>query len=738
MSRRTIRFGPGEAVGVLPPAPLDGALDYMTPEGMRLAPGDIVQVELGARLVTGVVWGGGAGERPADRLKPVVRRFDVPPVREPMRRFLERAADYTLTPPGVMARLTTRVPDLDKPPPVRRVWIPTDAPPERETPARRRVLRTLADYGGFGLSTGELAAMAGVSRAVVSGLAKIGALAARETARDAPFAPLSVQGDGVRLNDGQAAAAETLRAAAAERRFGATLLQGVTGSGKTEVYLEAAAECIAAGRQALVLVPEVALTPGFLARVESRFGARPGEWHHGVAPTERRRVWMAAAENRVQLVVGARSALFLPFADLGLIVVDEEHDASFKQEDNVLYHARDMAVLRAFEERAAVVLASATPSLETWANAETGKYNRLNLPERFGAAVVPDMRMIDLRTAGIGRDRWLSDPMIAATRDRLDRGEQALFFLNRRGYAPLTRCLACGRDFLCRDCDAAMVMHRRRERLLCHRCGRTAPLPRSCPQCGRDDRLAVIGPGVERLAEEAANLFADARIAILSSDTAGGAEALKRRLKTIAEGEVDIVVGTQMVAKGHNFPMLTLVGVIDADMGLMGGDLRASERTFQVIHQVAGRAGRGERRGVAMIQTASPDHDVMQAILSGEAEAFRRAEAARREAAGAPPFGRMAGVVVSGPDESDVWTLADALARAAHMLAGVGAEVLGPAPAPFARLRGRHRVRLLIRAPKDARIQPAIKAWRAAVTAAGGRRARRVRVAIDIDPQSFF
>ncbi|MEM8791796.1 MAG: primosomal protein N' [Pseudomonadota bacterium] len=728
-----IRFGPGEAVGVMLPAPFDGALDYVVPEEMWLRPGDIVQVALGTRPMTGVVWGAGEGARAVETLKSVIKKFDVPPVRTEMRAFLDRAADYTLTPPGMMARMATRVPDLGKPPPTRRFWALTGAAPERETPARRRVIEVLEDHGGMGLATSEIAAMAGVSSAVVTGLGKAGVLAPREIARDAPFAPLFGQKEGAHLNAGQAAAAKALRKAVAAREFSATLLKGVTGSGKTEVYLEAVAECIAAGRQALVLVPEVALTPGFLARVEARFGAQPGEWHHGVPPPERRRVWMAVAEGRVQLVVGARSALFLPFTDLGLIVVDEEHETSFKQEDNVLYHARDMAVLRASEEGAAVVLASATPSLETWVNAESGKYNRLDLPERFGAAVMPEMRMIDLRTENPGRNRWLSEPLIDVARARLARGEQVLFFLNRRGYAPLTRCLACGHNFQCTDCDALMVTHRFRNQLLCHQCGHIAPLPRACPECGRDDRLAVIGPGVERLAEEAAEQFPGARIEILSSDIAEGPGALKERLQAIAEGEADIIIGTQMVAKGHNFPLLTLVGVVDADMGLAGGDLRAAERTFQLIHQVAGRAGRAEKPGVAMIQTASPDHDLMQAILSGESEAFWRAEAAIREGAGAPPFGRMAGVVVSGTDERNVWEVANGLARAAPMLAKAGAQVLGPAPAPFARLRGRHRVRLLIRAPKGARIQPAIREWRASVKGSG-----QTRVVVDIDPQSFL
>ncbi|MEM7177886.1 MAG: primosomal protein N' [Pseudomonadota bacterium] len=727
------RFQAGDQVAVMLPAPFDGPLDYLLPQGLSLGPGDFVQVELGARVVTGVVWGAGKGDVDPGRLKQVAGKFDVPPMAPAMRRFLERAADYTITPPGMMVRLGTRVPELGKPPPTRRVWSLTDHRPDRLTDARRRVIEVLEQHGGMGLGTAELAELAGVSAAVVTGLAGSGVLSGREIARDAPFPPLFGHRTGDHLNEGQSAAAEILRTHVAAAAFKPVLLKGVTGSGKTEVYLEAVAECIAAGRQALVLVPEIALTSAFLARVEARFGARPGEWHHGIAPPERRRVWRAVAEGRVQLVVGARSALYLPFTDLGLIVVDEEHENSFKQADNVLYNARDMAVLRAAEEDAVIVMASATPSLESWANAESGKYQRLDLPERFGAAVMPELRIVDLRTDNPGRNRWISEPLAEAARARLGRGEQVLFFLNRRGYAPLTRCLACGHNFHCPHCDCLMVTHRFRDQLLCHQCGHVEPTPRACPACGRDDRLSVIGPGVERLAEESADLFPEARIEVLSSDLAESPEELKARLAAIAEGAADIIIGTQMVAKGHNFPLLTLVGVIDADMGLQGGDLRAAERTFQLIHQVAGRAGRADKAGVAMIQTASPDHDVMAAIMSGDPESFWRAEAAMRREAGVPPYGRMAGIIVSGPDEAHVWEIANALARSAEIVARTGAEVYGPAPAPFARLRGRHRVRLLVKAPKHVPLQPALKAWREAVKTGA-----KTRVVIDIDPQSFL
>ncbi|MEM6740354.1 MAG: primosomal protein N', partial [Pseudomonadota bacterium] len=580
----------------------------------------------------------------------------------------------------------------------------------------------------------ELAARAGVSVGVVKGLVKGGWIEERTAPRDAPYPRLDPERPGVMLSPDQEQAAEALRAALRSGRYGTTLLRGVTGSGKTEVYLEAVATCLANGRQALVLLPEIALTGEFLGRVEARFGARPAEWHSGVTQTERRRAWRMVAEGGAQLVVGARSALFLPFRDLGLIVVDEEHDPSYKQEDGVLYNARDMAVLRASIAEAQVVLASATPSLESWANAGAGKYRRLDLMARHGAADLPAMAAIDLRAEDMPANCWISPTLRDATRAAMEAGEQVLLFLNRRGYAPVTLCRACGHQIGCAHCDARMVEHRFLKRLVCHQCGETTPIPEACPACGVVGKLAPIGPGVERLAEEVAEAFPEARVAILSSDLFGTARALKARVSEIAQGGADLIIGTQIVAKGHNFPLLSLVGVIDADLGLQGSDLRAAERTFQLMRQVAGRAGRtAEKRGQALVQTFQPEHPVIRAILSGEEEAFWQAEAAERAAAGMPPYGRLAGVILSGPELAPVFDLGHALLRAPEPLLQVGAQVFGPAPAPVARIRGRHRVRLLVKAPKAAPLQPALARWLAQV-----RVPNAIRVTVDIDPQSFF
>jgi len=724
--------GAAEAVfSVLTPAPIERALDYLAPADTPV--GAFVEVPLGGRTILGVVWGPGEGAFARDRLKRVERVLDLPPMRAEMREFLSRAAEYTITDPGIMTRLATRAPGLTDPPGARRVYRLGAARPERMTPARSRVIAVLEEHPGLGFAPSDLCALAGVSAGVLKGLAEAGALEAAEAPRDAAYPPLDPDAAPVTLTEAQEAAAAELRRAVAAQAFSATLLKGVTGSGKTEVYLEAVAECLRQGRQALILLPEIALTASFLRRVEQRFGARPAEWHSAITGAERRRVWRAVADGGAQVVVGARSALFLPFADLGLVVVDEEHDASYKQEDGVRYHARDMAVLRASIEGGVALLASATPSLESWANADAGKYARLDLPERFGGAALPEISAVDLRVSSPERGQWLSRPMADAVAERLGRGEQALLFLNRRGYAPLTICRGCGHRFGCPHCDAWLVEHRFRRQLMCHQCGHTEPAPEKCPSCGAEDKLAACGPGVERLAEEAAARFPDARLAILSSDLAASAAEQKARIDAIAAGEADIVIGTQIVAKGHNFPLLTFVGVVDADLGLQGGDLRAAERTFQLMRQVAGRAGRADRPGAAMLQTAAPDHPVMRAIISGDEEAFFQREAEARRAASAPPYGRMIGVVVSGRDERRVWAAAVELGRAGGILRAAGCQLLGPAQAPIARVRGLSRARLLIKAPKGAGVQEAARAWRAAVKIPSG-----VRVVLDVDPQSFL
>jgi primosomal protein N' (replication factor Y) len=727
-----IFFESGALVAVVTTQPLDRALDYKAPEGGCFL-GAFVEVPLGPRKVIGVVWGSGQGDYELSKVRAILRVLDAAPMRAEMMSFLEKSAAYTLTPLSAMLRLCTRAPGLGDPPSMQKIYRRGEGEPDRVTAARTKVLETLAEYGSLSFTLRELADMAGVTSSVIKGLVKQGVVREEKSPRDLPYPRLDPDLPGKALSADQAAGAAVLAAGVTSGDYGTTLLRGVTGSGKTEVYLEAVAAALRSGRQALVLLPEIALTAEFYTRVEARFGAKPAEWHSGATMTERRRIWRMVGQGDAQLVIGARSALFLPFQNLGLIVVDEEHDTSYKQEEGVLYHARDMAVLRASICGAHVVLASATPSLESWANAQSGKYTKLELTSRFGPAVMPTMGTIDMRSEGLPSDRWVSPTLKKEVDARLERGEQAMLFINRRGYAPVTLCRACGHQIGCDHCDARMVEHRFLKRLICHQCGESKPMPTACPSCEAEDKMAPIGPGVERLGEEAHALWPDARIATLSSDMYGSARALKEEIAGIAQGSADIIIGTQLVAKGHNFPKLTLVGVIDADLGLTGSDLRAAERTFQLMRQVAGRAGRAEAPGTALMQTYQPDHPVIRSILAGDEEGFWQAEAKEREAAGMPPYGRLAGIILSGPDVAAVFDAGNQLARNDRALRDVGAQVYGPAPAPIARVRGRHRVRLLVKAGKGVALQRALGLWVGQLRLKGD-----MRLAVDIDPQSFY
>ncbi|MDP6603401.1 MAG: primosomal protein N' [Rhodospirillales bacterium] len=723
------RFSAGARVAVLVPLPLSAPYDYRIPDGMVLAEGDFVVVPLGPRKVAGVVWGEGLGDIAAGKLKDVRAHIPVPPMAESLGRFVTWVAGYTLQPLGSVLRMAMSVPAALAPPRAIVAYMRAeDVEGVRMTPARRRVLDVVAD--GPPRIPAELAREAGVSASVIRGLATAGALVARELLPRSP-APPDWRHPGPTLTDDQTAAADDLAAAVRIRRFGVTLLDGVPGSGKTEVYFHAIAEALAGGRQALVLLPEIALTAQWLARFHDRFGATPTEWHSELTGAERRDAWRSIADGRARVVVGARSALFLPFPELGLIVVDEEHDGAFKQEDGVIYNARDMAVVRARLEGLPVVLVSATPSLESAVNAWQGRYGALHLPDRHAEAPPPEVRSVDMRADGPGANTWLSHPLREALAECLADGEQAMLFLNRRGYAPLTICRTCGHRMGCPSCSAWLVEHRLVGRLQCHHCGYALPIPGRCPACDGEDTLAACGPGIERLAEEVRALHPDARIVLAASDTLTGPHAAAELVQRIEDHEIDLIIGTQIVAKGYHFPMLTLVGVIDADLGLAGGDLRAAERSFQILYQVAGRAGRGERPGKVLVQTYAPEHPVMEALIGGDRDRFLRAEADKRRDAGMPPFGRLAAIILSGRDEAAVDEAASRLRRVAP--GGGGITVLGPAPAPLALLRGRHRRRFLLKARRDVAVQAPVRAWLSRAHLASS-----IRVQIDVDPYGFL
>ena len=708
-----------------------GPLDYRVPRGMEVEPGSIVVAPLGPRQLLGVAW---EPERLAteevgdNRLRNLLGVADAPPIPAPLRRLVEWTADYYLAPLAAVLRMALSSTSALEGGKTIVEYRATGEAPERMTAQREQALERIGDRQGL---IRELATIADVSEGVIRGLVKTGALEGIAVDLDSPYPEPDPDHAPPELTKDQAYAAGILQASVAAKDFEPFLLDGVTGSGKTEVYLEGVAEALREGKQALVLLPEIALTEPFLKRFHARFGVEPVAWHSGLRQSQRRRAWRQIAAGQAKVVVGARSALFLPYPKLGLIVVDEAHETSFKQEDGVHYHARDVAVMRGRFEGCPVVLASATPAIETRHQVELGRYRELKLPGRYGKAELPAIEAIDLLADPPERGRWIAPRLVRAIDETLERGEQVLLFLNRRGYAPLTLCRTCGHRFQCPNCTAWMVEHRLLRRLACHHCGHVIPTPRACPECESEDSLVACGPGVERIADEARALFPDAKIAIVTSDTIWSPAKAAEFVGRMEAGDIDIVVGTQLVTKGYHFPNLTLVGVIDADLGLEGGDLRAAERTFQQIMQVAGRAGRGEKPGTVLVQTHAPKARVIEALVSGDAEAFYAAETEARRDADAPPFGRFAAIVVSSEDKAAADETARVIARAAPKAEGM--DVFGPAPAPLAMLRGRHRFRLLVHATRQLDVQDVIRDWLGALDWPA-----KVRVAVDVDPYNFL
>lgn len=723
---------PETIASVLVPVAVPVAYTYKVPAGQSVVPGSIVKVPLGPREVIGAVWDTepDAAINPK-KLKSISHIYEAtPPLDKDLRQFVDWVANWTLGAPGMVVRMILRSEEaLEPEAPISGVRRIEGAEPDRATSARKRVLETMED--GFAWTKSGLAQAAGVSPSVIDGLVQQEVLEVISMPAAPPPPKPQIDYSQKDLTPAQQSAVESLLLGF-EGSGSVSLIDGVTGSGKTEVYFEAIAEALRRGKQALVLLPEIALTEQFLRRFEQRFGVYPAEWHSEITPKKRARVWRGVANGDVRVVIGARSSLFLPFKELGLIIVDEEHDAAFKQDDRVPYSARDMAVVRGHISRFPVVLASATPSIESRVNADLGRYSLIELPERASGAALPDLQAIDMRIEGPERGRWLAPELINSIKETFAAGDQSLLFLNRRGYAPLTLCRTCGHRFQCAHCSAWLVEHRFQKKLVCHHCGHSEKVPDVCPSCNNKDSLVACGPGVERIAEEVSDLFPQARTLILSSDLPGGPERLKREMKIVEDGGADIIIGTQLVAKGHNFPKLKLVGVVDADLGLAHGDPRAAEKTFQLLAQVTGRAGRVTGGGKGFLQTYSADHPVIRALLANDKHAFYQAEVDARRAAGLPPFGRLAAVVVSGPDKLFAEGYARALVRAAPQDQAV--TLLGPAEAALAMVRGRYRYRLLAMAPRQFDLQSYLRQW----LSLGPKPSKGLRVQVDIDPQHFL
>ena len=738
-NRQTSSILTSETVSVAVAVPIAGAYDYLQREtghqtGTGISRGTIVTVPFGGRLVSGIVLGPGAGDVAPEKMKAINAVAPLPALDAAFVSFIERVAAWTLAPIGAVAKMVLSQPRALQTPPQTTLFTKAKIMPDavRITPARQQVLDVLGEAGA--MSAAELARIADVGAGVISAMAKADMLTSMQVSADRPPAPPQTDRPGLTLTDEQQMAADMM-VAACGNGFHPFLLDGVTGSGKTEVYFEAVKAVLEAGQQVLILLPEIALSSGWRTRFERRFGVAPVEWHSDIGNSQKRRAWRYVLSGEAKLVVGARSALFLPFSDLGLIIVDEEHDHAYKQEDQTIYQARDMAVVRAHIHRCPIILASATPSLESWVNAgktgENPRYQHIGLPNRINGAALPEMTAIDLRQTPPERGRWLAPPLVDAIGARLEAGEQSLLFLNRRGYAPLTMCGSCGHKLVCPNCDSWMVSHKLSGQLRCHHCGHQTRPSNKCPACGQEDTMQACGPGVERLAEEVLWRFPDARFAVLSSDTVGTPKAAEAFIQSVIDGDVDIIIGTQMVAKGHHFPNLTLVGVVDADLGLAGGDLRAAERTFQMLSQVAGRAGRESRPGEAMLQTLDPENQVLTCLLDGTRDAFLAMEAHSRGLAGMPPSGQLAALILSSHDEKRLHATLRRLDKSKPHFTGV--DIFGPAIAPIGFLKGRYRGRLLIRTDRSVDIQGILRDWLADFKPDSG-----VKLQIDIDPYNFL
>ena len=726
-------------VGVLLPLPFNDVFDYKI-EGEPVL-GELVRVSFGREVVVGAVWKLGKSSKLEDaKIKPVLERLNFPPLSAELMKFISFVAAYNMAFQGLVLKMALSVKavfDDAKMTTLYKLSGKTLAEAKlKNSDARWRVMDLLKH---FPYTRAEIAKGAGVGQSVIKTMIDAGVLVPFQVEAKKSFGIPKPDFSKVQLTAEQQAAADGLCAKVGSG-FSVTLLDGVTGSGKTEVYFEAVAQALQNGKQVLIMVPEISLTTQWLGRFEKRFGVKPACWHSGLGVRERIDNWIGIVENRAKVVVGARSALFLPYADLGLMVVDESHDHSFKQEDVVNYQGRDMAVVRAKMEQIPIVLATATPDLETICNVESGKYDMVRLESRFAAAELPEIKIIDFKKdkpqkypndKGQLNVAWLAPTLVTALKDNLEKGEQSMLFLNRRGYAPLTICRDCGYRIQCPNCTAWLTEHRKAKSLVCHHCGYTTSIPQRCPDCGSEEGLTACGPGVERVAEEVSRRFPMARIGILSSDLTSTLNEVSAVIAQMERREIDIMIGTQILAKGHHFPSLTLVGIVDADLGLMGSDLRASERTFQLLSQVSGRAGRGDKKGTVYVQTLYPENAVLQALVHNDREKFVALEKQSRKMLKLPPFGKLAAVIVSGANQEQVEKIAVYLGQCAPNTEMI--TTLGPAPAPIFMLRGKYRFRLLLKTARAINIQEVLRAWLKRVQVPSS-----VRVEVDIDPYSFM
>ena len=722
--------------GILLPLVFDDVFDYSFHEDLKL--GQMVLVPFGREEHVGIVYKIGKSANIDDKkIKPIKQVINLPLISHKVIMFIEKVANYNFAPKGLVLKMvlgqkTNQLPKQK----VQLLGLnikDKNLDGIRITENRRAVFEFLSNEKEFEKEL--IIEKTGVSEAVINAMIKSGFLYKKDILinEESELQKINLN-KHVELTYEQQNASDIL-IKKVNNGFSATLLDGVTGSGKTEVYFEAVAEALSLNKQVLVLVPEISLTTQWLKRFEKRFGVTPYIWHSEVSIKDKAKTWKAVSLNNAKVVVGARSSLFLPYADLGIIVVDESHDHSFKQESLVNYQGRDMAVLRAHLEQIPIILSTATPDLETIVNVEEEKYDIVKLRKRYAKATLPEIKIIDIKKDKPQKGSWgvsfIAPTLVDELKNNLERGEQSMLFLNRRGYAPLLICRDCGHRIQCPNCTSWLSEHRITGEVICHHCGFKMFTPKRCPNCASEDGLTACGPGVERIAEEVKNRFPTARVEILSSDITTNYKEISEVIRKTSNKEVDILIGTQILAKGHNFPDLTLVGVIDADLGLMGTDLRSTEQTFQLLSQVAGRAGRGEKKGFVYLQTLYPDNLVLDAVIKHDREAFIDIEKSSRLLLKMPPYGKLAAIIVSSTNNELAETTAYMLGKCAPRTDNI--QTFGPAPAPLNLLRGRYRYRLLLKTDKNVNIQKIVKIWTSMVKIKSN-----VRVDIDINPYSFM
>lgn len=723
-------FDAGTIVTVLLPNPQNSGYDYRLPFTAKL--GDYISVPMRNSEQIGLIVGpGSATDLDASKIRNAFKLFDIPGMSDLDIKWLYKMSEYTMLKPGAILKLILNVPDAFLPKKMETLYS-WSGNVDRMTEQRIAVSDAFLANPNESLSETDIKNISGVSTSVVRGLIQSGALIPTGSNVIETFTPHEYKTDGGhKLNDEQLSASSSVNI---NHGFLVHLLDGVTGSGKTQVYFDIVARAYASGKSVLIMMPEIALTAQFMNRFTERFGSAPIVWHSNLSSASRRNIWQNVSNGKIKMVIGTRSALFLPWQNLGLIIVDEEHDTSYKQEDMGSYHARDMAILRAHINSFPVVLASATPSAETIHKVQIGAYSVSHLHSRFGGATMPKIELIDLRQnspAPINNQRtWLTEPLVLAMEQTLAKRQQSMLFINRRGYAPITVCQKCGHNINCPDCSIGMVYHQKTGKLQCHYCGNSAPVPTKCPNCGTENLMTHTGVGIERIRDEVIARFPFARVAILSSDLIVSPQSLERIISEIENHEIDIIIGTQILAKGHHFPNLTLVGVIDADMGLFGTDFRSHEKTFQQLYQVSGRSGRAEHPGRVLIQTYQPEHPVLIAIANNDRDGLMKNDLKNRLAASMPPFGQLISIIVECDDEKKLQSFCQKLSDITPIANGV--SILGPMPAPMYKIRSWYRMRFLVTGGEKSKLQPIVEHWLNKIKIP-----HDIRLKIDVNPQSF-